>query len=234
MTAAPPDASRQRPGGGQAATRGPRMVKPFPPRLRRALGIALLSLPAWWCLAWVAARALIARAPLDRADALVVLAGSSAYRERARRAAQLFGEGRAPLVILTNDGGRSGWSDEQGRNPLFVERAAEELRRAGVPAAQIEILPGEVASTYEEAALVGEQARRKGLRSLLFVTSGYHSRRALWVMRRVLGEDGVAVGLEGVDPGADAPAPSVWWLYPSGWRAVAGEYLKFAYYALRY
>jgi uncharacterized SAM-binding protein YcdF (DUF218 family) len=203
-------------------------------RWRFALGVALLSLAACWGLAWVAARALVVSEPLGRADALVVLAGSSAYGERARHAARLFGEGRAPLVILTNDGGRSGWSNEQGRNPLFVERAAEELRRAGVPAAQIEVLPGEVASTYEEAALIGEHARRKGLRSLLLVTSGYHSRRALWTARRLLGRGGVAVGLEAVEPGAETPAPSVWWLYPSGWRVVAGEYLKFAYYALRY
>ena len=31
-----------------------------------------------------------------------------------------------------------------------------------------------------------------------------------------------------------APRFATWWLYPSGWRQVAGEYVKLAYYRWRY
>ncbi|MDQ3665635.1 MAG: YdcF family protein [Acidobacteriota bacterium] len=201
---------------------------------RRVVRSAALSLAAWWLLAWAGAQALIVRAELAHADALVVLAGSSAYTERALHAAQLFGEGRAPAIILTHDGERSGWSDAEQRNPFFVERAAEELRRAGVPAERIQVLPRAVSSTHEEAILLREYTATHQLHSVLFVTSAYHSRRALWISRHVLRGSGVEVGLSAPAPGRQMPSPMTWWWRPRGWRIVAGEYVKLAYYRLRY
>ena len=200
----------------------------------RVLRTGALLLAAWWLLAWVAARALIVRADLARADAIIVLGGSSTYVERAQLAAQLFRAGRAPKILLTNDNRQGGWSNAEWRNPLFVERAAAELRRAGVPADGIEVLPQPVSSTYEEARLLRAYAGTHGLKSLLVVTSAYHSRRALWVLRRVLAGSGVEVGIEPVAPGAQTPRPAVWWLRPGGWSAVAAEYPKLIYYRLCY
>jgi uncharacterized SAM-binding protein YcdF (DUF218 family) len=197
------------------------------------LATAAVTLVAW-LIAWGAAHWLIVRAELSHADALVVLAGSSAYTERALHAAQLFSEGRAPVILLTHDGERSNWSDEQQRNPFFVERAAEELRRAGVPAEKIEVLPRRVSSTHEEAVLLREYTAAHQIHSVLFVTSAYHSRRALWTMRRVLRGSGVEVEVSAAALGRGTPSPVTWWWYPLGWRIVAGEYLKLAYYALRY
>jgi uncharacterized SAM-binding protein YcdF (DUF218 family) len=204
-------------------------------RARRILLFALISLAAWSLLAWVAARELIVVNDLSHADAMVVLSGSSAYVERTHRAAQLFREGRAPKIILTNDSQQSGWSNELQRNPLFIERAAGELTGAGgVPEAEIEILEQAVSSTYEEALLVRRHAETHGLRSILIVTSAYHSRRALWTFRKVFEGSGITVGLTIVMPGEQMPPPATWWLHVRGWKAVAGEYLKLIYYWLRY
>jgi len=203
-------------------------------RWRRIRAGLLLALVAWPLVAWGAARALIVRAEIARADAIVVLSGSSAYVERTRRAAGLFHAGVAPKVILTNDNARSGWSSAEQRNPLFVERAAEELRRAGVPDGRIEVLPQTVGGTYEEAALLRGYAGARGVRSLLFVTSGYHSRRALWTVRRVFRESSVEVGVDALSPGDQTPTPFTWWLSPRGWRAVGLEYPKLIYYRVRY
>lgn len=197
--------------------------------LRAAACLAALSL-----FAWGAARALIVRAELDRADAVAVLAGADAYVERTQRAAQLWREGRAPRVLLTNDNLRGGWSEAQQRNPMFVERAAEELRREGVPAGGIEVLPEAVSSTYEEALLLREFAVTHGLRSMLVVTSAYHSRRALWTLRRVFRGSGVEIGLDAPPPGRQSPRPATWWLSADGWRVVALEYPKLVYYWLKY
>ena len=196
--------------------------------------MAALALGACWLVAWVAARALVVDAPIPRADAIVVLAGSSTYVERARRAAHLFHEGRAPRVVLTNDGGRGGYVLELDGNPLFVERAARELRSAGVAPESIEVVERTVGSTHEEALALREHARSRGRRSVLVVTSAYHSRRALWTLRRVFEGSGVEVGLVAVEPGEQSPRPAVWWLYPLGWKMVPGEYLKFLYYVLHY
>lgn len=202
--------------------------------MSRVARLALSALAVWSLLAWAGARALIVSSELERADALVVLSGSGAYVERAGLAAQLFKEGRAPKVVLTNDPMIGPWSQAEQRNPTFTERATEELQRAGVPLERIEVLPQPVASTYDEAVVLRQWAVSRGLRSILVVTSGYHSRRALWTLRRVFEGSGVEVGLVPVAPGQQVPAPAVWWLKPLGWRMVALEYLKIVYYFFRY
>lgn len=203
-------------------------------RLRRWACYAVVLLAAWSLFAWVAARALIVRADVGRADALVILSGGSSYVERARRASELFHQGSAPRIILTNDGIQGHWSVEQERNPTYAELEADELRRAAVPPERIEVLTREVSSTYDEALLVRDYAQAHGLRSILIVTSAYHSRRALWVFRRVCGESGISVGIDPAPTGENAPAPATWWWHWRGWRSVAGEYPKFVYYWLRY
>lgn len=204
-------------------------------RWRRAPVIIVAALAAWPLIAYVAARALVVNTDLPRADALVVMSGSTVYAERARHAARLFHEGRAPKVILTNDGVRGGWSQEEGRNVSFNERAVAELRRAGVPAASIEVLPGFVSSTYDEARLLHARAgETQRLGSLLIVTSGYHSRRALGTFRGVFAGSDVQLGMSAVAPGGGTPSPATWWMSRRGWPLVAGEYLKLIYYRLKY
>lgn len=196
--------------------------------------MAVLLLATWFLLSWAAAEALIVKVELAHADALAVLAGSSTYLERANRAAQLFREGRAPRIVLTDDNVRAGWDVEEQRNPRFVELMAAELERQGVPAERIEILPQTVASTYDEATRLRQYAEANGLRSLLVVTSAYQSRRALWTLRRVFRESGTEIGLDAPPPGEQTPSPATWWLSVLGWKMVPGEYLKQIYYMIHY
>jgi uncharacterized SAM-binding protein YcdF (DUF218 family) len=201
---------------------------------RPLLKWALLLLLAWPPLAWGAARWLIAHEELPGADAILVLGGSFSYVERTHRAAELYREGRAPKILLTNDAQRGGWSSEEQRNPLFVERAAEELRRQGVPPEAIEVLPGYVASTYDEGVVMRQYADRAGTRAVLVVTSAYHSRRALWTMRRAFAGSGVRVGMAPAPTGGQTLGPALWWLDLLGWELVVGEYVKMVYYWAHY
>jgi uncharacterized SAM-binding protein YcdF (DUF218 family) len=203
-------------------------------RRARLLALAVAALASWAVAARVAAGALVVEAALPKADAMVVLAGSSAYVERTRRAAELYREGRARLVLLTNDGQLSGWSEETQSNPTFVERARGELVRGGVPGESIEALPPRVESTHDEAVLLREYAGARGIRSLVVVTSAYHTRRALWTFERAFEGTGVSVGIEHAATGLQTPRPEAWWLYPQGWKSVAGEYVKLVYYRLKY
>lgn len=200
----------------------------------RVLRFVLAALFAWALLAWAAAEGLIVRAPLAHADAIVVLSGSNAYVERTTRAAALFHESRAPLVVLTNDDTRGGWSNALQRNPYFVERATEELLNAGVPAERIKIVPGVVSSTQNEALIIRDYAVAERFRSILVVTSGYHSRRALRSLRNSFEGSGIDVGLEPAPIGPANASRAWWWLQPDGWRTVAGEYVKLVYYWFRY
>lgn len=200
----------------------------------RMLKVMLVALFAWVLLAWAAAEALVVNVPLAQADAIVVLSGSKAYVERTRRAVELFHEGRAPLIVLTNDHTRGGWSNALQRNPYFVERATEELLKGGVPAERIRIAPGVVISTQSEASLMKDYAVAEGLRSIIVVTSRYHSRRALRSLRQNFEDTGIIVGLEHTPNGPATPSTAWWWLRPEGWRTVAGEYVKLVYYWFKY
>lgn len=200
-------------------------------RIAKRLLIAILI---WFVLAWVAARALIVQAELPAADAIAILSGSSAYVERTHKAAELFKQGRAPLIVLTDDHTRGGWSSALQQNPYFVERAHEELVKQGVPPDKIRVAPGVASSTHEETLILEEYASAHGLRSVLVVTSAYHSRRALRSLRRTFAGSGTAIGIAPSPAGVQTPDPVWWWLHAEGWRSVAVEYVKLIYYWLRY
>jgi len=187
----------------------------------------------WPALAWLAAEGLIIKTEPKPADALLVLAGSSSFIERTHQAAQLFKDRSAPRIILTNDNQESDWSAELQTNPLYVQRAASELKSQGVPEEKIEIISAPVSSTRDEAARVREYATSSGLHSILVVTSAYQMRRARWTFNRIFAGSGVSISFSSVPPGVQTPRPLTWWLHRRGWRVVAGEYLKLAYYFLR-
>jgi uncharacterized SAM-binding protein YcdF (DUF218 family) len=198
------------------------------------ISVAILALIVAPFAAFTSARLLIVRSPLFQADAIVLLSGSSSYKERALRTAQLYKEGRAQWVVLTNDGYRGSWSNVEQRNPYYYESTRAELVRLGVPADRVEILPEIVSSTYDEAALLRNYVNRQKFRSILVVTSAYHSRRALWTFRRVFEDSGTIIGLEPVPTGWQTPSSWIWWLSFRGWQIVPAEYLKLVYYRFRY
>ena len=172
--------------------------------------------------------------PVERADAIVVLSGSSTLIERTHHAAELYAQHHSQRILLTNDNRQGGWSAAEQRNPYFYERARSELTKLGVPDDHIEVISTPVHSTWEEALVLQDYVRTHQLRTILLVTSGYHSRRALWTFKAVFRGENVEVKLDTVDPGIQTPSPSVWWLHLKGWQMVPGEYLKIAYYLVRH
>jgi uncharacterized SAM-binding protein YcdF (DUF218 family) len=198
---------------------------------RRRVFVAFLLL-GLWLIALLGARGLIVSEPLDRADAIVVLSGSSTLAERTQHAAQLYSEQRSSRILLTTDNEQGGWSNTEKRNLYFHEITVNELTRLGVPAQNIEVIRPPVSSTWDEAERVCEYSKAHGLRSMLIVTSGYHSRRALWTFRTIC-QNATQVGLDPVAPGIQTPHPATWWLYPRGWQLVFIEYLKLIYYLCR-
>jgi len=96
------------------------------------------------------------------------------------------------------------------------------------------MLPGAVTSTYDEIQRVREYSVARGLRSILIVTSAYHSRRAWWTVGQVFRDSNVAIGLDVAAPGEQTPRPATWWLHRFGWKLVPGEYVKIIYYRWKY
>jgi uncharacterized SAM-binding protein YcdF (DUF218 family) len=191
--------------------------------------IAVVVLPA---LAWGAARLLIVRAPVAHADIIVMMSGSATFHERAQHAAQLYNEGRAPKIILTNDNLESGWSEKEQRNPFYYERAKDELIQLGVPEHNIEVLMDPILGTYHEACLIKVYSESHNIHSIVVVTSGYHSRRALFTFQKVFSDTATEVGIDPVAAGIDTPSPATWWYKSFGWQVVGEEYGKLLCYRL--
>jgi uncharacterized SAM-binding protein YcdF (DUF218 family) len=185
--------------------------------LRRGLRRGLL----WLCAAALALLAadiglheaarhlLAARTPLEPADAIVVLGGES--QERPDRAAALYRRGLAPLVIVSGDG-----------DCLDV---AERLRAGGVGpgAIRLDCLSG---NTAENAAFSARILRSAGARSVIVVTSWWHTERAFRCFVRSAPDMKVFMELP-VDP------PHFWRTMgrPDGVH-VQLEYLKMLWYRL--
>jgi len=204
-------------------------------RRRLVILVALLSAFVLWpIIAWAGAHLLIVKSELPSADAIVVMSGSATYRERADWAARLYREGRAPIVILTNDSLKSGWDNKEERNPYFYELAARELERLGVPPSKIQVVSDIALGTYEESLGARDYATAHQLKRLLVVTSAYHTRRTLWSLRHACEGSGIEIGIDGPPPGWQTPVPSRWWWRRWGWKVVAGEYVKLVYYWMRY
>ena len=208
----------------------------MPKRIRltwRRVLVAFLLLAGLWLVSWLGARWLIVRAPLEHADAIVVLSGSATLRERVQYAARLYAEKRGQKILLTTDNQQGGWFRAEQRNLYFYEIAIRQLNRLGVPAEDIEVVTPPVASTWDEATVLRDYAKTHNLRSILIVTSSYHSRRALFTFRHLFAGSDTQVGIDPVETGIQTPRPATWWLHIRGWELVLVEYLKLIYYLCR-
>ena len=208
-------------------------IKKFSLSFRLLCGFILLFF-IWIFFAWFLAEKLIVEKPLEQADAILVLGGSKVYLERTQRAAELYKKGVASKILLTDDGGRAGWSNVEQRNPPFVELAKKELIAQGVAIENIEILLPQVTGTISEAQNLRKKIEETNWQKILIVTSAYHTRRSLWTFQNVLDENKTEIGIEAVSPGQQTPKAFVWWLSPFGWSVVAGEYVKLIYYWVNY
>lgn len=203
-------------------------------RWRKVAIIVICAFAAWCLVALLAAKFLVVKADLPAADAIVVLSGPGTYVERAEWAAKLYGERRAPIVVVSDERLLSGWSASDQRNVYFYELSERRLQQNGVAPQDVRVVSEIGAGTYPESLRLCAYATEQRFNRILVVTSAYHSRRALWSMQRACKDKPIQIGIDSPPPGGQTPPPASWWLHRSGWRFVAGEYVKMIYYRLSY
>src|SRR5580700_2611883 len=115
--------------------------------------------------------------PLDHADAIIVLSDDNFYADRAARAADLYRHGMAPIVVAS---GRK-------LRPYagIAELMEHDLIERGVPKDRILRISHNGENTREEAQALAQQALERRWRSVIVVTSNYHTRRARYIFRHV-------------------------------------------------
>jgi uncharacterized SAM-binding protein YcdF (DUF218 family) len=127
------------------------------------------------------AEAWIVEDPLDKADALIVLSDDNFYGDRATRAAELFREGKAPVIVASGRRLRP--------NAGIAELMEHDLVERGVPKDKILRLTHDADSTKEEAEALVKLVKTRKWRKTIVVTSNYHTRRARYIFDRVFPQD---------------------------------------------
>ncbi len=147
--------------------------------LSAALGVGLLfNTP----MVWLFARPLVVSTPLEHADAIVVFAGgvgesgraAESYQERTQQAVELYKHGIAPRILFVS-----------GYTLTFQEADIMRLlaESLGVPEEAI-LTEKQVHQTYDYVLRVREWCHEHRWKSILLVTSPYHTRRAALTFTR--------------------------------------------------
>jgi uncharacterized SAM-binding protein YcdF (DUF218 family) len=205
-----------------------------PPRLtlRRTLAaVALIALVLATYGFTQVGRFLTKEDPLQKADAIAVLAGTS--MDRPLEAADLYKDGYAPRIVLTHEMREASYGALAARGvtvPAEADEQREILVRLGVPADAI-VLPMRIHdNTAQEAQTFRELAIKNGWRRIIVVTSKYHLRRAGFAIRREMGGTGVDVEMHGTR--YEEVSPDRWWTTRSDLRWVLDEGAKLIAYEL--
>src|SRR5712691_827245 len=148
----------------------------------------------------LAAESWIVEAPLDKADALIVLGDDNFYADRATRGAQLFREGKATVIVASGRRLRP--------SAGIAELMEHDLVERGVPREKIVRFTHDGDSTLEEAQALVRLVKERNWRSVIVVTSNYHTRRARYIYRRIFPQ-GVEVRVASARDGDFDPEH--WW-----------------------
>ena len=138
--------------------------------------------------------------PLERSDAILVLGDDNFYAERATRASQIYRQGLAPIVVASG----------RRLRPYagIAELIEHDLVERGVPKDKILRVAHDADNTREEANGLAQIAKQKKWRSVIVVTSNFHTRRARYIFTHVFSED-VRIRISGARDGDFDPER--WW-----------------------
>lgn len=176
---------------------------------------------------------LIVDEPLEPADAILVMAGPRTVRWL--EAVELYRERLAPHVVLSPGivSEAEIYLRSQGiEYPAEADLARHAMVQLGVPAGAISILPApeRFDNTADEAAAMKDLALQRGWKTIIVVTSKYHTRRTRFAFRRDFADTGIRVLVTGSR--FDGAKPDGWWRSRSDLRYVISELQKLAAYRL--
>lgn len=147
-----------------------------------------------------AAESWIVEDPIETADVIIILSDDNFYADRATRAAELFRQGKGPVVVASGKRLRP--------NAGIAELMEHDLVERGIPKDKIIVFAHDADNTKEEAQALARFVGQRKWKSVLVVTSNYHTRRARYIFQKVFPR-GVDVRIASA-PDGDFD-PSRWW-----------------------
>jgi uncharacterized SAM-binding protein YcdF (DUF218 family) len=130
--------------------------------------------------------------PLQKADAIIELSIDNFYADRATRTAEIYRQGLAPVVVASGVRLRPYAGAAELMEHDLIER--------GVPKEKILRYPHDAENTREEAETLAKLAAQKNWKSVIIVTSNYHTRRTRYIFRRVF-PGNISVSIAGARDG---------------------------------
>jgi len=172
---------------------------------------------------WLGAlgRFLIVSDPLVKADAILVLSGDPYGDQRISHAAELWRTGYAPRVVLS-----AKMADWQTKEDYLPWRFAQKKRL--LPENVLVVVPHRADATLQEAEALVPFVREKGYRSIILVTSNYHTRRSRMIFQQRWGRGGIRVMVSAA-PARDFD-PDRWWTRRADSRTFLLEWAKTFWY----
>lgn len=178
-------------------------------------------------------RYLIYQEPPQKADVIAILASWGDTIVRLKGGADLYKKGLSKTIFVPRMERMEGLEEIKNQGIVILEQrdlAIVVLKGLGVSSAAIETSEQEVTSTMEEAKEVQNFVGIKGYKSVLLVTSKYHSRRAYLIFKDAL--KGKAKVISVPSP-YDSYNPERWWKREKDWKRVILEYQKLLLYYWR-
>ena len=176
---------------------------------------------------------LIVKQPLENADLIVCMASEPVARGLA--AAEFYKNGLAPRVFIMRKELPDGYEDLKERKIHYPETRdllIMMLEGLGVPRSACLTSDHFVGSTFEEGKMVRDYVREQGYRSLIIVTSPYHTRRTWLTFKKLFEKDGVKVIM--MPSHYSGFRADDWWKTNKYIKELIIEYQKLIYYTLKY
>ena len=130
--------------------------------------------------------------PLQKSDAIIELSIDNFYADRATRTAEIYRQGLGTVVVA---------SGVRLRPYAGVSELMEhDLIERGVPKEKILRYPHDAENTREEGEALAKLAAQKNWKSVIIVTSNYHTRRTRYIFRRTFPEN-ISVSVAGARDG---------------------------------
>jgi uncharacterized SAM-binding protein YcdF (DUF218 family) len=178
-----------------------------------------------------AGRYLVHEDPLAHADAIFVLDGARV--ERWLEAVDLYKAGDAPVIVLSPGRMEDAEVFLHARGipyPTNAALARDAMVQMGVNPSAVILPEGSVDNTGQEAEMLQTLVAARGWRTVLVITSKYHSRRASYAFRREFRDSHVSVILRVTH--YDTSDPAHWWRHRADIRYVLSELQKLFVYRL--
>lgn len=155
---------------------------------------------------------LIVSDKIERADMIVALGGENI---RKKEAVKLFNEGYGKKILFTG---------------FDIEK--EDYYRYGIRDKEFIYPVRFLSNTYEEALFTRDTALKNKFKSIIVVTSFYHTRRSSYIFKKLLEKDGIKVMIY---PAYSENFPiEKWWKSRYLRKVILFEWIGLLYYMIEY